>query len=269
VAEGDPQNPALILVHGATIPAFTYALMAPLFVDQGFFAVRYDLWGRGGSDLPPSALKKEHYVQAFEAVVAHFKVRGPVGLLGYSLGGGLASLFATQSEVKVDRLALVAPVTQSEALRHFPAVMREPKKGEIIMKIFGRAKARKRAAALFPRDVARAYADRYELELRSETFVPATLAMLRGGILEGYDNAYADLAAQKIPTFMTWGDADKEVPPENFWRLKKRLDARAEVHPDVGHGLIFKRPEAIAASLGAFFKGGEVQATPAFVPGNR
>jgi pimeloyl-ACP methyl ester carboxylesterase len=269
VAEGDPKNPGVILIHGATIPAFTYVLLAPLLAQEGLFTVRYDLWGRGGSELPPGELSLADYQLAFEHVANHFNFQSGVSVVGYSLGGGLAAAFAQSNAIRVERLALIAPVTDDEALRHFPPIMREAKKGEIIMKVFGKRRARVRAAQLFPQDTLKVYKARYEVEVTAPHFVPTTLAMLRGGILEGYAEAYDAVAQRKVPTWMVWGDGDLEVPPENLWRLKSKLDARAEVHADVGHGLVFKKPEAIAPSLAAFLRDKEVRAAPAFVPGRR
>jgi pimeloyl-ACP methyl ester carboxylesterase len=40
----------VVLVHGATVPMFTWDSIVPGLVAAGYRTVRYDMWGRGHSD---------------------------------------------------------------------------------------------------------------------------------------------------------------------------------------------------------------------------
>jgi pimeloyl-ACP methyl ester carboxylesterase len=104
---GDPSLPPLLALHGWLDNAGSFDALAPLLADR-WQVIALDLRGHGhSSHIAPGAWY--HYVDYFDdigAVLDHFGW-ARVDLLGHSLGGTLASLYAALYPERVDELLLI------------------------------------------------------------------------------------------------------------------------------------------------------------------
>lgn len=106
-AWGDPASPPLLALHGWLDNAASFDRLAPLLADDRY-VVALDLRGHGHSDhLEAGAWY--HYVDYFDDLRAAFAHFGwsRADLLGHSLGGTLASLFAAAYPERVGELWLI------------------------------------------------------------------------------------------------------------------------------------------------------------------
>ncbi|MFC4818957.1 alpha/beta fold hydrolase [Dokdonella ginsengisoli] len=106
-AWGDPALPPLLALHGWLDNAGSFDRLAPLLAGERY-VVALDLRGHGrSSHLPPDGWY--HYVDRFDELRGVFDHFGwaRAGLLGHSLGGTLASLFAALYPERVDELLLI------------------------------------------------------------------------------------------------------------------------------------------------------------------
>ncbi len=117
-AWGDPASPPLLALHGWLDNAGSFARLAPL-LSSHFYVVALDLRGHGrSSHLPIGAWY--HYVDYFDDIRATLDRFGwpRANLIGHSLGGTLASLFAAAYPERVDALWLIeslGPLTVAPA----------------------------------------------------------------------------------------------------------------------------------------------------------
>lgn len=117
-AWGDAARPPLLALHGWLDNAGSFDRLAPLLAGDRR-VVALDLRGHGrSSHLPPG--EWYHYVDRFDELRAVFDHFGwtRAGLLGHSLGGTLASLFAALHPERVGELRLVealGPLTREPA----------------------------------------------------------------------------------------------------------------------------------------------------------
>jgi pimeloyl-ACP methyl ester carboxylesterase len=117
-AWGDRERPPLLALHGWLDNAASFSRIAPLLADDRY-VIALDLRGHGrSSHLPAGAWY--HYVDYFNdlrAVLDHLGWQR-AELLGHSLGGTLASLFAALHPERVDSLLLIealGPLTVAPA----------------------------------------------------------------------------------------------------------------------------------------------------------
>jgi pimeloyl-ACP methyl ester carboxylesterase len=104
---GDPSSPPLLALHGWLDNAGSFDALAPLLAGR-WQVVALDFSGHGRSaHLAPGAWY--HYVDCFDELRAVFDHFGWVraDLLGHSLGGTLASLFAALYPERVGELLLI------------------------------------------------------------------------------------------------------------------------------------------------------------------
>ena len=104
---GDASKPPLLALHGWLDNAGSFDFLAPLLTDD-WQVVALDLRGHGrSSHIAPGAWY--HYVDYFDELRGVFDHFGwaKADLLGHSLGGTLASLFAALFPERVGRLLLI------------------------------------------------------------------------------------------------------------------------------------------------------------------
>lgn len=106
-AWGDPRNPPLLALHGWLDNAGSFDRLAPLLAGDRH-VVALDLRGHGRSSHLPDG-EWYHYVDRLDELRGVFDHFGwaRAGLLGHSLGGTLASLFAALYPERVDELLLI------------------------------------------------------------------------------------------------------------------------------------------------------------------
>ena len=104
--------PLVVLVHGISYPGIdVWRGMTRALEARGCTVLAYDLTGRGWSHSSGEPLTAKVYVAQLEELLKALGLTGrPIdGLLGWSLGGVIASLFAARHPTLVRRLLLLAP----------------------------------------------------------------------------------------------------------------------------------------------------------------
>jgi pimeloyl-ACP methyl ester carboxylesterase len=104
---GDPSLPRLLALHGWLDNAASFDRIAPLLCDK-FHIVALDLPGHGRSDhRPPGAWY--HFVDSVSDIAQAADALNwqTFGLLGHSMGGGMATLLAAACPDRIERLHLI------------------------------------------------------------------------------------------------------------------------------------------------------------------
>ena len=107
---GNPEHPAVIVLHGG--PGGDYRSILPLadLADDGFFVVFYDQRGSGLSPrVNEEELTIERFVADLDLFVEHYSPNRPVFLVGHSWGAMLASMYISSHPEKVEKVVLAEP----------------------------------------------------------------------------------------------------------------------------------------------------------------
>jgi pimeloyl-ACP methyl ester carboxylesterase len=195
--------------------------------------------------------------------------RGPVHLIGNSLGGAVCVKVAAARPDLIRTLTLISPALPDARLRldlvRFP-LMSVPRLGTRILRQYQNLPAENRVAdvitncysnpALFP--AARFAAEVAELS-RRDTLDYATAALL-GSIRTltaeffraGRSSAWHDAARITAPALVIYGSHDRLVDPRNAGRAAHAFrDARIVVLPRTGHVAHMEHPDQVAAEMAA------------------
>lgn len=247
---GPADGPPVVLIHGLTTPAFVWEGLAPLLAAKGFRVLSYDLFGRGFSQAVPGRQDRGFFLRQLEELLEHESLGGRLTLVGYSMGGQIASAFAARAPGRVERLVLVAPAGLGHQLRPIEAfVQRAPVVGDWVMRLFGGFKLRRDIRPLIgsPTTVPGIF-ERQLRETRLRGFLPAVLSSQRHMLAEAQPEDHRRIAAAGIPVTAVWGDADEVIPlAAKDCLAALNPAARQIVVPGAAHGLPHTHPEAIAA----------------------
>lgn len=215
-------GPTALLLHGANDQAGAWSLVAkPLAIRHRL--VVPDLPGHGESEPREGRLSVTDLLAGVERLVEAEAERGPVTLVGNSLGGWLAVLAAFHAPERVRHVVLVngaairaapgaainlLPTTRDEARRAMEALTAPGSPavpGFVLDDIVRRGPGSPLARML-------------EAKVDDSLFVDDRLSELR------------------VPVTLLWGDADKLMPPSYAEGVRARLKAaRLEIVKHCGH----------------------------------
>jgi pimeloyl-ACP methyl ester carboxylesterase len=226
-----------------------------------------DLPGNGHS--PPSP-DGDYSVAAQAAVAARLieqRGRGPVHLIGNSLGGAVCTHLAARRPELVSTLTLISPALPDLRPRPIPArisAVRVPGIGPWLVRRAAKVPARQRVA-LTLRDVyfdpARVHPDRIAAEVaeleRYDSLGYAADVLLgsaKGVIAEyfrrGPQALWRGAAQVRAPVLAVYGSHDRLVDPRMAGRAARTFpNARVVVLPRTGHVAQMERPAEVAGEM--------------------
>jgi pimeloyl-ACP methyl ester carboxylesterase len=126
---GDAHKPIILAVHGWLDNAASFTLLAKLL--ENFYIIALDLPGHGLTPLPqnPKSLDIHFYVDVIAEIVDQLDQQSII-LMGHSMGGAVASVYASQNPEKVSKLILIdvlGPLSSDNLATH-PTIETNAKK---------------------------------------------------------------------------------------------------------------------------------------------
>jgi len=88
--EGPDNGKVVVLVHGGTVPIWTWDKQVQALNNAGFRTLSYDKYGRGYSDRPDVTYDQDLYKRQLLELLDKLALTEPFDLVGLSLGGGTA-----------------------------------------------------------------------------------------------------------------------------------------------------------------------------------
>jgi pimeloyl-ACP methyl ester carboxylesterase len=270
----------VVFVHGYTLSMASWAfqrrtLAAELATANGHRPdarlVFYDQRGHGASGRgTPERSTIEQLARDLDAVLTTRAPRGPVVLVGHSMGGmTIMGLAALRPELFGSKVAAVALISTSS--------------GQLAELTFGLPELLTRVrAAFFPvaawtmrwrpalaERTRRLAGDLVSAVTRSLSFASSDVdpaltryvdAMIAGTPVDVIAEFYPALAGldqtgsleplRGVPTLVLTGDVDKMIPKEHSERIVERLpDSEYVVVADAGHMVLLEKPAAVSAAL--------------------
>lgn len=243
-ATTNPDNPALVLVHGIAGSSQTWEEVIPALA-RDHTVIAPDLLGHGESAKPRGDYSLGAYASGLRdllAVLGHDRA----SIVGHSLGGGIAMIFAYQFPERTERMVLVdsgglgrevslalraASLPGSELV--LPLLFSTPllRAGGAVAGLLGRLGVR---AGPDVEEIARGIATFCDVRTRT-AFVHTVRAVIdpAGQRVSARDRLYL---ADGMPTLIIWGARDPIIPVEHGRAAAELIaGSRLEVFPDAGH----------------------------------
>ena len=242
--QGPAYGPTVVLVHGGTIPIWTWDYLMPVLTATGYRVLAYDAFGRGYSDRPAVVYDRQLYLSQLRELVDSLRIGVPFDIVGLSLGGGTAVTFTATYPERVRKLVLIAPVVRDLVV---PRLFQVPVIGDLSARAFGMRVLARRSRSLFAGSPDQ---DRYitlmDEQVRYKGFRNSALSMLRNDALGDFTAEYRTVGRQTRPVLLLWGTADVEI-------TRAMIDTARAAIPNVvfrsfgavGHGIVFQRPDSI------------------------
>lgn len=251
---GPQDGPIVVCIHGLTTPSFVWGPIARGLAKQGFRVLTYDLYGRGHSARPRGTQDAAFFVSQLEDLLDALAVDRPVTLLGYSMGGAIATAFAAKHAQRIRQLVLLAPAGMGHDLGPVARlVVNHNRLGQwLFMAFYARSY---RAALETERGMSSSIPDAVDLQLAEldiRGFRPAVLSSLRNMLEEDMQPAHRAVAAVGLPVLAIWARADGVIPISGLGKLaESNRAARQEVIENAGHALAYTHDSELLSVLEA------------------
>ena len=212
---GPADGPAVVLVHGFSVPYYVWDPTAEALSAAGFHVLRYDLYGRGFSDRPDVSYNLDFFVNQLGDLTSAVLPGEPLNIVGLSMGGPITAAFTNRNPDRVQSLTLIAPETLPVTAKTiFP--MNIPLLGEYVMKAYMIPVylPQSQGADAFNPDVLPDWEQKYRVQLQYKGFRRAILSTIRN--LPNMDalHQYELVGKMDLPVQVIWGEEDQSVSSE-------------------------------------------------------
>lgn len=247
---GPARGPVVVAIHGLTTPGQVWTEVAEGLGRIGYRVLVYDLYGRGLSDAAPGAQDAGFFLRQLTDLLDHQKLEQDLTIMGYSMGGAIATAFAARHPERIKRLILLAPAGSGHVESGLARLIRQtPVAGDWLhLALFGRSLRHVTGPGPM--------AGTQLAQLHRQGFAPAVLSSLRGILRDPGAPLHRTIGRADIPVVALWGDSDQVVPLRGMGDLAQwNRNARQEVIAGAGHGMPYTHAAAVVAVLTDVLRG--------------
>jgi pimeloyl-ACP methyl ester carboxylesterase len=271
IAEGDPTNPAVILIHGFGGSTFTWRDNIQPIAEAGFYVVALDLPPFGLSDKNPDLDYSRSWMADQVAGLMDMLEIESATIVGHSMGGGVTAQFAVRHTAKVDQLVFVAggifdetarQTTTEEDENDSPLAIlasidpKSPFADTLLRNVLTPERFSDILISAYHRQevVTAAVAAGYQRPLALEDWTGGFLAYIQAE--ETAPVTLAELAALDLRTLILWGEQDSWVEIVMGESMVAAFsNATFITYPDVGHLPMEENTAQFNEDLIAFLQG--------------
>ncbi len=260
---GNPNKDLVVLMHGLTTPKEVFDEITEKLVGSQFQVLAFDFYGRGKSDciqpIPSENVYVEQGIELIEKFIPFPNERN-LHLIGYSTGGPIAAMTATQLNHKVNSLTLIASAgvpggPSSPALLNMLEIIH--KNGEI--------------DEVVKKNVKKMIFDEIEL-IKSKSMKNKILNIVNdqkfwsddtfqtvrghlkatGGYMgdKSIDHVFENIGELEIPTFILSGTNDSWVNPESAKKIHQLISSsEMKEFEGISHWAFLEDPETYGKNI--------------------
>jgi pimeloyl-ACP methyl ester carboxylesterase len=253
---GPEDGPVVVLIHGISTPYFIWDDAQSALTKAGFRVLRYDLYGRGFSDRPNVTYDEQLFDRQLLELLSALKIREPADLVGSSLGGAIAVIFAARHPEKARKLLLIAPAGYPVNLPLAGRVVHLPVVGDYLTYAFGNPIMLRGFKNYFSKlDKLSAFSEKYRQQTQYTGFKRAILSTLRNFNLDNQKTAYETVGKQGRQVMLIWGREDKIIPFSNNEMIRAVIrDVDFHAFDATGHLPHYEVPEKVNPLMVEFVK---------------
>jgi pimeloyl-ACP methyl ester carboxylesterase len=254
---GPVDRPVVVFTNGYSIPHFLWDHTFQPLADAGYRVLRFDHFGRGWSDRPNIDYGPDTFDRQLVDLLQALDITTPISLVGSSMGGIVASIFADRHPKQVNKLVLIDPAGMMDPPVYPKSLLLMPLLGELVMHLTGdrTIPAGMAEDLLYPERFPE-YIENYLPQMKIGGFKRALLSTMRSRMLFNQRAVYERLGQTGVPILLLWGEYDQTIPLTIGQAISSLLtQADFQVIEDAGHVPHYERPDVVNPMVIRFLKG--------------
>lgn len=253
---GNKGDPVAVCIHGLSTPSYIFAGTELTLAALGYRVLTYDLYGRGYSDRAPGKQSLDFFLGQLRELLENQGIDGPTTVVGYSMGGAIATAFAAEEGTRIKSLILMAP---SGVLPIYDLSLSRlwsiPVLGDwLTLAAGGWALRRELADQIDDPTIVPDLLDRQAAESRMRGYLPAILSSRRHTLSTTLEDDHVAVRNYGTPVLAIWGADDPVIPIRAMAQLSE-LNPNAH-HFEIkgaGHAFPQTHPGKVTEALRGFF----------------
>jgi len=249
---GPEDGPVLICIHGLSTPSYVWEPLMPYLIALGYRVITYDHYGRGHSDRVMGRQNAEFFLRHLDQLLEAQGVTGRFTLMGYSMGGAIATAYAARSPGRVLALILLASAgLDYEVTPAARFICNRPVLGDWLQEVFGVRMFRSAFAdARYDDPGAQGIVTRMCAEAEKSGTLAAMLSSARGILSDDQTELHKSIASAGLPVLAMWGSDDATIPISSMGRLTQANRKAVQIElAGADHGLAFTHPASVAEAI--------------------
>lgn len=239
---GPDHGPVVVLIHGFSVPYYMWDSNFIELSQAGYRVIRYDLYGRGLSDRPNVTYNRQLFVTQLAELIDILAIKGPIHLVGNSMGGAVAAAFAADFPEQVGKLILIDPFYEKWAIGPFKI----PWLGEYLSSSFlVPTSPRRQLQDFFHPERFPDWSKLFREQMRYKGFTRSLLSTLRNFISQDPSPDYYKIAQQNKPVLLIWGTEDRTLSTKGAIKLYHILHPELLWVENAGHVPHYELPEVV------------------------
>ena len=239
---GSARGPVIVCVHGLTTPSPVWYAIAEGLSRLGFRVLVYDLYGRGFSDAPKGVQTGDFFAQQLLDLLDHQGLNEDVTLMGYSMGGSIATHFTSLHPSRVRRLILLASGgawlredRMTEWARRIPFL------GDWLHSVvIARRDRRALRGQLGQTFDIKGIVELQLAEFESRGFLRSVLSSRRHMLADFQESAHRLIGREGVPVVGIWAEKDEVIPLKSLgtmtqWNRSIRQEVIEGAYHDIGY----------------------------------
>jgi len=265
---GNSSKSLVVCIHGIAWWSFCFDLLVKDLVAANYTVLTFDFYGRGQSDAPKNAVyDAKLFLEQMEDLFSELGVDSKVILVGMSIGGCVASIYAAHHPDRVDKLILIGPSGTSKPL--IAKLISIPVVGYALYSMFGKQHMLNKISS-----------DRFSDNFADSSQVdPQILDMLvtktiwqidqKEGYLDAFHSTLANFPINdciryfeeigkhpEMQVLLIWGKQDTVVPFVNSEILRTCIPHSILIGIDnAGHAVLLEKPPETNQHIIKFLEG--------------
>jgi len=245
----------LMCVHGFSSEADVFEEFAEYFTARGYSVLSMDLYGRGYSESPDDNIAHDpsfYNGQLVELLYAIGLSDIPLHVVGFSMGGSIAMIFAKHFPAKVKSLTLFAPAGLPTLKPFLVNILKVPLLKNL-MYLIGQSVRMKSFEAGWKNHKHLPMYGHIVRQIKDRSNPGLTRALintLKHFPLDGLRDTIVKVGQHARRVLLIWGDADTTCPYENGIEMHKLMKHSSLVTiPNVGHSAILQEPKGYLSEV--------------------
>ena len=231
---GNKNDPAIIIIHGATLPSEGYVGFCEGLSLKGYRVICYDQYGRGYSDRPVSDYNMEFYLDQLNELLDYLEIKKSI-LHGSSMGAPIAINYANKYPNQVSAIGLQVPLVNSNS--KILSILKTPILGNFVLRTFGIPFSKNRAEQwVTDNPEQRDLIDRYIAQLTLPGTEQSLLSSIRNIANTNFIPDYKKFSQSDIPIHIAYASDDDEIDPKTVQQVLDLIPRAESFVFTGGHG---------------------------------